>query len=117
MPARGLAVALLWCIKERPMWSDAREQQDRGTNRDEARRALEQALVDLSRDSKQLGAVERLVADYCKGRHRDGVDASEVLVELKRIAQPILGESGKFERLVSNCIRHYYGDVEKRPER
>lgn len=79
------------------------------------RRTLERALLSLRESSHHLGEAERAVADYCRDRHREGADPQAVIVEIKRIANPILRDvDGRLDELISSCIRHYYRDVEIR---
>jgi hypothetical protein len=79
--------------------------------RDQLRRGLERALVSLKESSQHIGEAERAIADYCRERHREGASAEKVIVEIKHIALPILRDDyGHLEKLVTKCIRHYYGD-------
>jgi hypothetical protein len=78
--------------------------------REQLRRGLERALVSLKESSQHIGEAERAVADYCRERHREGASAERVIVEIKHIALPILRDDyGQLEKLVTKCIRHYYG--------
>jgi hypothetical protein len=79
--------------------------------RDQLRRQLEKALVSLKESSQRVAEAERAVADYCRERHREGANPETVIVEIKYIALPILREDyTRLEKLVSECIRHFYGD-------
>src|SRR6266568_1279835 len=78
---------------------------------DQLRRQLEKALVSLKESSQHVGEAERAVADYCRERHREGAKPETVIVEIKHIALPILRDDyAHLEKLVTKCIRHYYGD-------
>jgi len=78
---------------------------------DQLRRKLEKALVSLKESSQHIAEAERAVADYCRERHREGAKAEAVIVEIKHIALPILRDDyPHLEKLVTKCIRHFYGD-------
>ncbi len=80
---------------------------------DGPRKALATAFAALRNNDQTLGAVERIVADYCKARHREGADPAAVIVEVKQVARSTLPEDyTHFEKIISTCIRHYFGDVE-----
>jgi hypothetical protein len=78
------------------------------------RKTLERAIVAFNESLDRVSHAERAIADYCRERHREGAGPSEVIIEIKRIAQPILRDDyhRRLEQIVSSCIRHYYGDVE-----
>jgi hypothetical protein len=104
---------------EEPMTDEARrrvpDELAKGRPRDDLRRrALERAIAQLAENLDRIGEAERAIADYCRERHREGAGPSEVIIEIKRIAQPILRDDyhRRLEQIVSSCIRHYYGDVE-----
>lgn len=80
---------------------------------DEPRRTLALAFAALRNNDQTLGAVERIVADYCRARHREGADPAAVIIEVKRVARSTLSDNhAHFDRIISTCIRHYFGDVE-----
>ena len=79
--------------------------------RDHLRRRLQRALTSLRESSQHIGEAERAVADYCRERHREGARPETVIVEIKHIAVPILRDDyWQLEKLVTKCIRHFYGD-------
>jgi len=78
------------------------------------RRALTAALTDLKNNDQTLGAVERIVSDYCRDRYREGADPAAVIIEVKSVARSILPERYvHFNKIISSCIRHYFGDVQQ----
>lgn len=71
--------------------------------------ALKRVLVSLKQRTVSLDAARRAVGDYCRERHREGANAETVLVEIKRIAVPILFEDyAKVETLVTQCVNGFY---------
>jgi hypothetical protein len=79
----------------------------------ERRQELQRTLARLSESSAHMPDAKRVIAAYCRDLHQDGADPATVLIEIKRLAKPILDEDdGRLQRLISDCIRHYYGDVE-----
>ena len=77
---------------------------------EERRQELQRTLMRLRDDPDYMAEAQRIVANYCRDRHREGADAASVIIEIKHLAKPV-GDEGHLESLISECIRHYYGDV------
>jgi hypothetical protein len=80
---------------------------------EERRQEVQRMFVRLHMDSAHMPEAERIVGNYCRDRHREGADPASVLIEIKSLAKPIIDDhDGRLQRLISDCIRNYYGDVE-----
>jgi hypothetical protein len=90
---------------------DDREREE-GPALSERRGALERSLREFRRQTMSLTELEREIAVFCIACRRAGVEISSTIIELKRLARPILLDDPRVDRLISGCIRTYYGDVE-----
>jgi hypothetical protein len=71
--------------------------------------ALRQVLESLKQHTVSIEDAKRAVGAYCRERHQEGAKPETVLVEIKRLAVPILFEDyAKVETLVKQCVMDFY---------
>jgi hypothetical protein len=70
---------------------------------------LRQVFVSLKQHTVSIDQARRAVGEYCRERHKEGANAETVIVEVKKVAMPILFEDyAKIETLVKQCVTDFF---------